>query len=376
MKIYRMTGRGRRVPAIGRAVAASLILAAGATQFGPAFAADDAATKANATPCGALEAVTSVDQSITGLSSIDGLKIDSAKPAQFGSTTGCRVDASLAAQGGAAPLRFVLDLPEHWNLRGVQLTIGIDAGAQQQPSPQAAFDPARAVANGFAVFGALRAAGNGAGQTASGGTDDAAVDTQKRIRDAAAELLARRFNRFPDRFYLIADAAGAEQALALAARHPRAYRGMLVDASGATAGASSATAASNDAGAPANSAADGSNRIDAYAADGGKLLVVAPAAESVAGPLAIVRFQHDQLAKKGRRYADDFVRLFPVSDAAAARATDWLPMLVDWAENLKAPSAPAASATPAASSTQSAVSAPLTAAEPSVPAASPDPAKR
>ncbi|MEO8247854.1 MAG: hypothetical protein ABI589_00645 [Burkholderiales bacterium] len=296
--------RSKLVGALVALVALSAASAASA-------AAPAQAKKSNsASACGTLKKG-ALGKPVSGFD-VKGASIESVKPSAPESSSQCTLVGKLAGERAAAPVRFRLELPKDWNRRAVQFAAGIDA-------PHDVVDPQAALAAGFAPYGPLDAG--------------VAATAQRRLRDVAAELLARRYGRLTDQFYLVSGPGGGMAAVALAIGDPRAFRGVLADArepSGGTAGAEKA-AEGPDASKTAN--------FGSYA---NKILIAAPpVASSAAAEPALIRWFSDYATQTGQRSADHFLRVLRLpADAAQTQAgakVDRLTPLAVWAEVGTAP---------------------------------------
>ena len=303
---------------------------------------------------------------------LDGAVVDSATFVQSGGTALCKLTGSATlAEAGAAPIRFQVSVPSDWNRHAVQILDGVEAAASL-------VDPQAAVAAGYISYGlAGGGTSSGSANRAAAAVDERTVAAQKKVYDVAQEVMARRFGRLSDRVYLVTGPADTA-ALELVKRHPYDFRGLLVDGTGpngtgnaAVAGAATAadkkTAEPTTASSPAvpkvafdaNSAAAA---MSSFVGAGGKLMVLAPAnfpdtlrglglpAPTASAPSsipgaapepAVLMAYRNLFERAGERYVEASMQLYPLppgeARAAEKEKVDWLPVLVDFAENGKMP---------------------------------------
>ena len=305
--------------------------------------------------CAALQG--SLAESAAGLK-LDGAVVDSATFVQAGSTASCKLTGSAAlGEAGSAPIRFQISVPSDWNRHAVQFLDGMEA-------PQSLVDPQAAVAAGYMSYGV---AGGGLSAGSAGMVDERAVAAQKKVYDAAQEIMARRFSRLSDRVYLVSGSADTT-ALELVKRDPYIFRGLLMDATG-PAGPfldrkpaepmQGASAAAPTAAFDAKSAAAA---VASFLSASGKLVVLAPASfpatlsglglpaptasapASVPGAApepAVLMAYRNLFERAGTRYVEASIQVYPLpageARAAEKEKVDWMPVLVDFAESGKAP---------------------------------------
>ncbi len=328
----------------------------------PASTAPGASASATGEPvnaraaCAALQG--SLAESAAGLK-LDGAAVDSATFVQSGTAASCRVTGSAAlADAGAAPIRFQVSIPSDWNRHAIQLIDGVDAA-------QPMVDLRAAVAAGYIGYG-LAGGTMPANADRPAAVDERMVAAQKKLYDVTQELMARRFGRLSDRVYLVSGAADTT-ALELLRRHPYDFRGLLLDATGASGSATAAKTAEPAQGeangmATAFDAKSASAALATYIAAGGKMLVLGPATfpltlrglglpaptqpvpASVPGaapePAVLMAFR-DLFERAGDRYLQASVQLYSMPPGeqrmAEKEKVDWLQVLVDFAENAKTP---------------------------------------
>ncbi len=322
--------------------------------------------------CAALQG--SLAESAAGLT-LDGAAVDSATFVQSGSAAACKLTGSATlAEAEAPPIRFQISVPSDWNRHAIQFIDGVEAA-------QPLVDPQAAVAAGYIGYG-LAGGGilSGNGERAATVVDDRAVAAQKKLYDVTQEVMARRFGRLSDRVYLVGGSADTA-AVELVRRHPFDYRGLLLDATGPAGRANGRKAAEpdksdeksddksqsakGDPAAPATVSFDARSAATAlttFVGVGGKLLVLAPAnfpltlrglglpeptvpvPASVPGAApepAVLMGYRDLFERAGERYLRASVQLYPMPPgepkAAEKEKIDWLQVLIDFAENAKAP---------------------------------------
>ncbi len=172
-------------------------------------------------------------------------------------TTGARVTgATLVAAGGTAPktfgehcrvtgeidpvdpqapkIKFEIALPTSWNKRALMLGGGgyngtvpnvvgnVAAGPADQPNP---------VGRGYAVFGSDSGHAGASNQGAFGMNDEAvrnfSYEALKKTRDAAMQLIARRYGEKPMRSYFAGGSTGGREALAVTQKWPQDFDGVI-----------------------------------------------------------------------------------------------------------------------------------------------------
>ncbi len=155
----------------------------------------------------------------------------------------CKVTAAIRPLDPAAPeIRFALALPSDWNGKTLMLGGGGFDGVIPNVAGQQTVGPADQpppVSRGFAVFGgdsghqgtnANVAFPNVDGSFAM--NDEAlanyAADALKKTRDAAMQLIVRRYERTPVRNYYAGGSNGGREGFVVLARWPQDYDGAIV----------------------------------------------------------------------------------------------------------------------------------------------------
>jgi feruloyl esterase len=157
-------------------------------------------------------------------------------------TEHCKVMAAILPRDPAAPeIRFVLALPTDWNGKTLMLGGGAFDGSIPNVVGQQTVGPADRpppVSQGYAVFGSDS---GHQGSTANAPTigldgtfamnDEAlanyAGDALKKTRDAAMQLIVRRYERTPTRNYFAGGSNGGREAFAVITRWPQDFDGAI-----------------------------------------------------------------------------------------------------------------------------------------------------
>lgn len=148
----------------------------------------------------------------------------------------CKVIGSIAPiDPSGFPITFQLNLPTEWNGKALMqggggyngsipnTTVGYASSAIDQPS---------ALGRGYATFSSDSGHTGVNSQDGRFGQNDEALinfaaDALKKTRDAAMQLIVRRYERAPDRSYFVGGSTGGREALAVVQRWPQDFDGAI-----------------------------------------------------------------------------------------------------------------------------------------------------
>jgi hypothetical protein len=149
----------------------------------------------------------------------------------------CKVLGAIApVDPKAPPIRFQVNLPTKWNGASVQYGGGgfngvLITGLALPPSARA--DVPSPLARGFATYGTDSGHQNAPGVPlqAFALNDEALVNfayaSYKKVRDAAVELMKRRYGSPPRRLYFVGSSEGGREGLTMAQRFPADFDGIF-----------------------------------------------------------------------------------------------------------------------------------------------------
>ncbi|WP_245841536.1 tannase/feruloyl esterase family alpha/beta hydrolase [Paraburkholderia ribeironis] len=170
-----------------------------------------------------------------------GVQIDSAalvRATASGNQQGgeyCRITGRIKALEAATPdIRFDLNLPRRWNGRALQIGGGGYNGVVVSGTGVMPFSPDRApLAQGYATFGDDSGHIGDASLAVFGLVDEAVTNFGyahlKKTHDAALALIARAYDRPPQRMYFAGGSTGGREGYTVMQRFPDDYDGVIAN---------------------------------------------------------------------------------------------------------------------------------------------------
>lgn len=150
----------------------------------------------------------------------------------------CAVVGYISPVSAAAPnIEFEVNLPTTWNGKALQMGGAAFDGVLVTATGPAALDPdgiPTPLQRGYATLGSDGGHKGVAPFDGSFGMNDEALlnygkESVKKTHDVALEIIRRRYDRAPRRFYLIGASQGGHEALDAAARYPADYDAVIAN---------------------------------------------------------------------------------------------------------------------------------------------------